>query len=75
MISWTSLKMNYVESKTRSAGQILEKPCVRQNGHIPIPVLFQDGQNVCLDEISDEFDNGSKTRLPSQILEKYCVCS
>ena len=34
-------------------------------------------QNVCLDEISDEFENGScrvKTVSQAQILEKPCVC-
>ena len=34
------------------------------------------GLNVCLDEISDEFEIGSyrsKTRLQGQILEKPCV--
>ena len=36
------------------------------------------GQNVCLNEILDEFENGSclvKNRLLGQILEKPCVCS
>ena len=33
------------------------------------------GQNVCLEEISEEFENGSKTRSLCQILEKPCVCS
>ena len=36
------------------------------------------GQDVCLDDISDEFENGScgsKTRSPGQILGKPCVCS
>ena len=36
------------------------------------------GQNVCLDEISYRFENGScwvKTRSLVQILEKPCVCS
>ena len=35
-------------------------------------------QNVCLDEISDEFENGScrvKTSSQDQIVEKPCVCS
>ena len=34
------------------------------------------GKNVCLDEISDEFENGSclsKTTSLGQILEKPCV--
>ena len=36
------------------------------------------GQNICLDEITDEFETGSsqvKTVSLSQILEKPCVCS
>ena len=38
--------------KTRSIGQILEKPCVRSEGHIFIPIIMKLGQNVCLDKIS-----------------------
>ena len=36
------------------------------------------GQDVCLDDILDEFENGhvgSKTRSPGQILGKPCVRS
>ena len=36
------------------------------------------GQDVCLDDISDEFENGSrgvKNYVPGQILEKPCVRS
>ena len=35
-------------------------------------------QNVCLDEISDDWKMGhvrSNNRSPVQILEKHCVCS
>ena len=53
--SWTNLKMDHVGSKTRSPGQILEKPCVRSTGHIFSPIVIKLGQNVCLDEVSDEF--------------------
>ena len=56
--------MGHVESKTRSLGQILEKPCVRSRGHILsrilMGILMEVGQNVCLDDISDEFENGSR---------------
>ena len=45
-------------SKTRSLGQILEKPCVRSKGHIFNPIVMKLDQNVCLDEISDELKNG-----------------
>ena len=46
-------------SKTRSLGQILEKPCVRSRGHIFSLIIMNVRQNVCLDKISDEFENGS----------------
>ena len=58
MKSQTSLKMSHVRSKTRSLGQILEKPCVRSGGPISSPVIMKLGQNVCLGKISDEFENG-----------------
>ena len=51
--------MGHVGSKTRSLGQILEKPCVRSRGHILSRILMEVGQDVCLDDISDEFENGS----------------
>ena len=54
-----SLKIGCVGSKTRSLGQILEKPCVHSKGHIFRPIIMKRGQNVCLDEISDKFGNGS----------------
>ena len=76
--SRASSKLEHVGSKTRSLGQILEKPYVRSRGHIFSPILMKLGQNVCLDEISDEFEigsRGSKTRLLGQILEKPCVRS
>ena len=47
-------------SKTRSPGQILGKPCVRSRGHIFSRILMKVGQDVCLDDISDEFENGSR---------------
>ena len=34
-------------------------PCVRSTGHIFCPIITKLGQNVCLDEISDEFENRS----------------
>ena len=61
--------MGHVRLKTRSLGQILEKPCARCKGHIFSPIIMKLGQNVCLDEISDEFEIGSKTRSLDQILE------
>ena len=55
-MSW---KMGHVGSKTRSIGQILEKPCVRSRGHIFSPKIMKLGQNVCHDKISDKFENRS----------------
>ena len=45
--------------KTTSLGQILEKPFVHSRGHIFSPIIVKPGQNVCLDEISDKFRDGS----------------
>ena len=50
-----SLKIGHVGSETRSIGQILEKPCVCCRG----PIVMKLCQNVCLDEISEDFENGS----------------
>ena len=78
MKSRTISKMGLVESKTRSLGQILEKPCVRSRGHIFSPLIMKLGQNVCLGEISDQFRkwvmSDQKLHLV-QILEKTCVRS
>ena len=46
-------------SVTRSLGQILEKPCVHSRGHILSQIILKLGQNVCLNKILDEFENGS----------------
>ena len=71
--------MGDVRSKTRSLGQILEKPCVRSRGHIFSPIIMKLGQNICLDIISDGFENESchlqETRSLGQILEKPCIRS
>ena len=70
--------MGHVRSKTRSLGQISEKPYVHSRGHIFSLIIMKHGQNVCLDKISDRFENGScwvKTRSLVQILDKPYVCS
>ena len=59
MKSQLNLKMDHIGSKTRSLGHILRKPFVPSRGHIFIPILMKLGQNVCLDKILDEFENGS----------------
>ena len=51
--------MGHVRSKTRSLGKILEKLCVCCRGHIFRPMIMKLDPNVCLDETSDEFENGS----------------
>ena len=51
--------MGYVWSKTKSLGKIFEKPCVCCRGHIYRPMIMKLDQNVCVDELSDEFQNGS----------------
>ena len=48
--SRTSLKMGHVESRTRSLGKILEKPCVRSRDFILVQIPIKLGQNVCLDD-------------------------
>ena len=70
--------MGYIRSKTRSAGQIMEKPCVHHRGQICRTVLLKDGQNVLLDDVSDRFEKdyvSPTTRLLGQILEISYVYS
>ena len=59
MKSQMSLKMGHVRSKTRSQGQMLEKPCVCSRDHISSPIIMKPDQNFCLDEKSDKYENGS----------------
>ena len=59
MKSGTSLEMGHVGSKTRSIGQMLEKPCVHSGGHIFSLIFMKLCQNIYLDEISDKVENGS----------------
>ena len=61
MKSRTSLKMGHIGSKTRSLGQILDLVYALEASLI----IMKLGQNVCLDEILNKFENGhvdSKTR-------------
>ena len=50
MKSQRSSKMGHVCSKTKSLGQILEKPCARSIGNIFSQMIMKLGQNVCLDQ-------------------------
>ena len=70
MKSRTSWKIGHVGSKTKSLGQMLEKPCVRSRGHNFSPIIMKHGQNVCLDEVSDEFENGScRVKKPARVAD------
>ena len=63
--------MGHVGSKTRSLGQILEKCSVRSRGPI-FSTIMKPSQNVCLDEISGEFETGScgsQTKSLGQIVK------
>ena len=64
--SRTSSKLGHVRSEASALGQILEKPCVYSRGYIFSSILMKIGQNVCLDKISDEFENGS-CRVKNQV--------
>ena len=68
MNSQTSLNLGHLGSKTRSLGQIKEIPCGCFRGHISCSFDLKTGQNVCPDQILDEFEFWSpgikKTRSP-----------
>ena len=51
--------MGHAGSKTRSLDQILEKPCVCSRGLIFSPIIMKLGQNVFLNKVLDECENGS----------------
>ena len=53
------MEIDHVGSKTRSLGQILEKPYVCSRGHIFSLIIMKLGQNVCYDKISDMLEKGS----------------
>ena len=50
-------KIGHVASKTRS--NLEKKPCVRSRGYIFSLTIIKLGQNVCLNKISEGFENGS----------------
>ena len=59
MISRTSSNMGQVGSKSRSLGQIIEKPGLRTRGYIFCPIFLKTIQNVCLCDILVKFEYGS----------------
>ena len=50
--------MCHVGLKTRSVGQIIEKPCEHSRGHSFGPIIMKLAQNVHLDNISVSFEYG-----------------
>ena len=73
MKSGTSSKMVHVGLKTRSLSQMSEEPCMCSRGYIFSQMTMKLGQNVCLDEIFDDFENGScrvKKKVTSSNLRK-----
>ena len=50
--------MGDVGSKTRSVGQIMEKPCEHSRGHSFGPILIKLAQNDHLGNISVKFEYG-----------------
>ena len=73
-MSRSVLKLGHVGSKTRSLGQILEKPCELSRGH-----SFHSKVRMLIIIISRSSlkvgHGGLKTRSLGQILEKPCVLS
>ena len=70
--------MGHVGSKTGSLGQILEKPCVRSRGHSFSLIIMKPDQNVCLNEILEDFENGLcqvKHGVTRSNLRKPCIRS
>ena len=61
--------MGHVESKTRSLGQILEKPCARSRDFILVKTHIKHGQNAfAISRTSMKMGHvGSKTRSLGQI--------
>ena len=57
-ISQSSSNMGDNGSKTRSVGQIMEKPCEHSRGHIFGPIFIKLAQNDHLDNISVNFEYG-----------------
>ena len=51
IISRSNLELDHVGSKTRSLGQVLEKPCVHSNRHSFDPKVMKLGQTLNHDYI------------------------
>ena len=68
---------NEFGQKTRSLGQMLEKPCVHSRGHIFHQIIMKHETFILMNpRVSTKFGHvKSKTRSLNQILEKPYVCS
>ena len=78
IISRSGSKVGHVGSKTRSLGQILEKPCVHSRGHSFDPKFMKFVRLLIIIISRSMLKLGhvrSKTRSLGQILEKPCVHS
>jgi hypothetical protein len=51
MKSGLGLYLGHLGSKTRSLGQMIEKPCVDNTGHSFHPIFMKFNRNVYLDDI------------------------
>ena len=58
MMSRPLLKMGVVRSKSRSLGQILEKPCDRSKDHSFDPIFIKLAQDVYLNDVPTPIENG-----------------
>ena len=56
MVSYCDRAVSVVR---RASSVVNFLPCVRSRGHSFGRILMKVGQDVCLDDISDEFENGS----------------
>ena len=65
----SSSKLGHVGLKTRSPGQILEKPCVLSRGHSFDPKFMKLCQDVNSHKSRSSFHVGSKTRSLGQIMK------
>jgi len=55
----SSSNLGHVGSKSRSLGEIIEKPCLHSIGHNIDSIFIKLAHNDCLDEISVKFESGS----------------
>ena len=70
--------MGHVGSKTRSLGQMSEKPCVCFRDQVVSLILMKLGQSVCVNEILYIFKMGyvgSKGRSLGQMIEDPMLVS